>query len=274
MGRKEDRTESVEINKKVNKTVSKKNKGKLKRKILRGLVYLVLIVFALSLFFLLAFGVYKLFTASRYNIGVVTVEGNIKYTEDEIKEISGIVIGTNINKLSKNKVEKKIETLSYVENAKIVRKYPETVVIKIEEYVSSFVALNSETNEYIRLTDKGVILEKCSAEEITEELVLFGIHFDDELDEKIVELEQNKLKKLVDIMNMYSNTSIDKKITSVEFKEGDIILTLDYNLDVILEYTDVEYKLNLLKSILNEINGKVGIIDMTTHNPIFTESIK
>lgn len=274
MGRKDNRTESTQNIKKVNKTVSKKNKGKLKRKILRGLVYLVLIVFALSLFFLLAFGVYKLFTASRYNIGVVTVEGNVKYTEDEIKEISEITIGTNINKLNKRKVEKKIETLSYVENAKVIRKYPETIVIKVEEYVSSFVALNSETNEYIRLTEKGVILETCKSEEIAEELVLFGIHFDDKLGEKIVELEQKKIKNLIDIMDKYSKANISNKITSVEFKEGDIILTLDYNTDVILDLNNIEYRLNLLKSILEEINGKVGTIDMTIENPIFTESIK
>ncbi|MBR6688977.1 MAG: FtsQ-type POTRA domain-containing protein [Clostridia bacterium] len=274
MRKEENRTEIVEKNKKINKAVSKKNKGKLKRKILRGLVYLVLIMFALSLFFLLAFGVYKLFTSSRYNIGVITVEGNVNYTVDEIKEVSEIVIGTNINKLSKNKVEKKLETLPYVENAKVVRKYPETVLIKIQEYVSSFVALNVETNEYIRLTEKGVILEKCTADEIAEELVLFGIHFDDNLGEKIVELEQKKLKNLLDIMDKYSKAGIDKKITSVEFKEGDIILTLDYNMDVILDLYDVEYKLNLLKNILNELNGKIGTIDMTIENPIFTENIK
>lgn len=275
MRKEENRTESVGKNKKINKTVSKKNKGKLKRKILRGLVYLVLIIFALSLFFLLGFGIYKLYTASRYNIGVVNVEGNVKYTVEEIKELANITLGTNINKLKTNKIEKLVEGLSYVRDAKVVRKYPETVIIKVEEYESSFVALNKETNEYIRLTDKGVILEKCNLEDVTEnELLLFGIHFDDNLGEKIVELEQKKLQTLIDMMDKYAKENISKKITSVEFNEGDIILTLDYDIDVVMNTNDVEYKLNLLKSILDEINGKVGTIDMTIENPIFAESIK
>lgn len=275
MGRKDIRTESVENIKKVNKPVSKKSKGKLKRKILRGLVYLVLIIFALSLFFLLGFGIYKLYTASRYNIGVVNVEGNVKYTVEEIKELANITLGTNINKLKTNKIEKLVEGLSYVRDAKVVRKYPETVIIKVEEYESSFVALNKETNEYIRLTDKGVILEKCNLEDVTEnELLLFGIHFDDNLGEKIVELEQKKLQTLIAMMDKYAKENISKKITSVEFNEGDIILTLDYDIDVVMNTNDVEYKLNLLKSILDEINGKVGTIDMTIENPIFAESIK
>ena len=275
MRKEENRTESVEKNKKINKTVSKKNKGKLKRKILRGLVYLVLIIFALSLFFLLGFGIYKLYTASRYNIGVVNVEGNVKYTVEEIKELANITLGTNINKLKTNKIEKLVEGLSYVRDAKVVRKYPETVIIKVDEYESSFVALNKETNEYIRLTDKGVILEKCNLEDVAEnELLLFGIHFDDNLGEKIVELEQKKLQTLIAMMDKYTKENISKKITSVEFNEGDIILTLDYDIDVVMNTNDVEYKLNLLKSILDEINGKVGTIDMTIENPIFAESIK
>lgn len=275
MGRKDNRTESTENIKKVNKTVSKKNKGKIKRKILRGLVYLVLIIFALSLFFLLGFGIYKLYTASRYNIGVVNVEGNVKYTVEEIKELANVTLGTNINKLKTNKIEKLVEGLPYVRDAKVVRKYPETVIIKVEEYESSFVALNKETNEYIRLTDKGVILEKCNLEDVTEnELLLFGIHFDDNLGEKIVELEQKKLQTLIAMMDKYAKENISKKITSVEFNEGDIILTLDYDIDVVMNTNDVEYKLNLLKSILDEINGKVGTIDMTIENPIFAESIK
>ena len=275
MGRKDNRTEATQNIKKVNKTVSKKNKGKLKRKILRGLVYLVLIIFALSLFFLLGFGIYKLYTASRYNIAVVNVEGNVKYTVEEIKELANITLGTNINKLKTNKIEKLVEGLSYVRDAKVVRKYPETVIIKVEEYESSFVALNKETNEYIRLTDKGVILEKCNLEDVTEkELLLFGIHFDDNLGEKIVELEQKKLQTLIAMMDKYAKENISKKITSVEFNEGDIILTLDYDIDVVMNTNDVEYKLNLLKSILDEINGKVGTIDMTIENPIFAESIK
>ncbi|MBR6641889.1 MAG: hypothetical protein IKL08_06840, partial [Clostridia bacterium] len=154
-------------------------------------------------------------------------------------------------------------------------RHAETVIIKIEEYESSFVALNKETDEYIRLTDKGVILEKCKLEDVTEkELLLFGIHFDDNLGEKIVELEQKKLQTLIDMMDKYSKQNISKKITSVEFNEGDIILTLDYDIDVIMDTNEVEYKLDLLRSILDEINGKVGTIDMTIENPIFAESIK
>ena len=105
-------------------------------------------------------------------------------------------------------------------------------------------------------------------------MLLFGIHFDDNLGEKIVELEQKKLQTLIDMMDKYSKQNISKKITSVEFNEGDIILTLDYDIDVIMDTNEVEYKLDLLRSILDEINGKVGTIDMTIENPIFAESIK
>ncbi len=257
------------------KVVNKKNKGKLKRKILRGLVYLVLIVFALSLFFLLGFGIYKIFTAKSLNITTVKVEGNTKYDTETVLKLADVKIGTNIHKLSKNKVEKQVETLSYVKDVDVSRKYPSTIVIKIKEYKSSFAAFNNDTNKYVRLTDKGIILEVCESEDLVQdELILFGIHFDDKLASSIVDLEKEKLQSFLEINKIYAKTGIEKKITSVEFKEGDIILTLDQDIDVVMDKQDTEYKLNLLRSILNEINGKTGEIDMTIENPIFKENIK
>ena len=49
----------------------------------------------------------------------------------------------------------------------------------------------------------------------------FRLH--DNIDETIVELEQKKLKNLLNIMDEYSKVNIGKRITSVEFKEGDIV---------------------------------------------------
>ena len=76
------------------------------------------------------------------------------------------------------------------------------------------------------------------------------------------------------IKEKYEQVNIDKEITSVEFKEGDIILTLNYDMNIIMNTEDIEYKLSFLKSILREIPGKVGTIDMTVDNPIFSDTTK
>ena len=69
-------------------------------------------------------------------------------------------------------------------------------------------------------------------------------------------------------------SGIEKKVTNIEFKEKNIILTLNHDVNVIFNDKDLDYDMNFLKSILEQIEGKAGTIDMTKENPVFTESIR
>lgn len=252
-----------------------KNKRKHNKKFMRVLVYIALILVVLSLLFLVGYGIYHMCTSSKYILAKVNIVGNVKYTYEELYEKADIPMGENLYKISKNRIENNLKELPYVADVKITRKNPDTMILKVKEYVSKYLAYNKETDEYIRLTAKGEILETINGEEKSEdELLLHGINFDDELGDTIVDLENKKIKKLENILKKYEEAAIDKKVTSVEFKEDNVILTLDYDISVILDGTEIEYKLSFLKSILNEITGKAGIIDMTKENPVFTESIK
>jgi len=256
-------------------TPKKKNKGKHKKKIIRVVIYITLAIFMLSLLFLLGLGIYKLSTSPKYNLSTVTFEGNVKYGYDELMDSLKLSEGVNLFKLSKKVVRENLETLPYINKVKVSKKYPDTLVVKITEYEADYFAYNKETNKYVKLTRDGIILEECSSEaRYDNELIIFGINFDDKLEKEIVEVEKTKLSNYMVIKEKYEQTNIDKEITSVEFKEGNVILTLDQDINVILNMNELEYKLSLLKSILNEISGKAGTIDMTIVNPIFRETIK
>lgn len=274
MSKKDTKVEQASGRRKVAPT-STNNKRKHNKKVLRVLIYITLVVFVLSLLFLVGYGIYRLCTSPKYDLTTVTFEGNIKYSNEELIEATGIIDGTNLFRLSKNNLENNLYKLPYVKQVKISKKYPDTLLIKVIEYEADFFAYNAETDRYVKLTDDGIILEECEADLKGEnELIIFGINFDDELGETIVEIEKTKLENYDNIKKQYDISEIDKEITSVEFKEGNIILTLDYDVNVIMNTNDLEYKLSFLKSILNEISGKAGTIDMTIENPIFRESIK
>lgn len=253
----------------------KKNKGKHNKKMIRVIIYITLAIFVLSLLLLVGFGIYKLSTSPKYALKNISFEGNVEYNIDELKEVVGVIEGTNLFKISKKTIRQNLKDLSYIKEVRISKKYPDTLVIKVEEYTSFFFAYNKEKNKYVKLTKEGIILEECMAESKADnELILFGINFDDELQQSIVDVEKTKLLNYLYIEEQYNKTGIDKEITSVEFKEGNIILTLNHDMNVILNMNETGYKLNLLKSILAEIPGKAGTIDMTVVNPIFRESIK
>ena len=68
---------------------------------------------------------------------------------------------------------------------------------------------------------------------------------------------------------------IEKDITCVEFKDKNIILTLNNDINVIFnDDGNLDYDISFLRSILEEIEGKAGTIDMTKDNPVFTESVR
>ena len=150
-------------------------------------------------------------------------------------------------------------------------------MVTVSEYTPTYLAYNHETEKYVRLTNAGLILEEIPGEQKTEqELLVFGIAFDDnfKLKTSIANTEIEKLNQYEIVKKVYEKTNIEKEITNVEFKDETVILTLDYDTNVIVNNNDLEYNMEFLKEILKNISGKAGTIDMTKPNPVFTESIR
>lgn len=254
--------------KKVKKKLSKKTK-----KALRGLVYAVLTVFILSCVVLVTYGIYFLGHDARFNIAKINVTECVNYTYEDIVEISNLVDTTNIFQLSKADLIKNISSLPYVENVSVSKKLPDTLNIQITERTGKYVAYAKDSGEYIKLDSSGYILEKVESQNIAEDMLLFGINFDDEIElgSQITQMEQSKLTLFEKIHQIYEKYEIEFKITSVEFKSTNVILCLNDKLNVILKDTnELEYKISFLKTILKELEGKSGTLDMTQDNPTYS----
>jgi len=266
-----------ELKVKSKEKLKKKTNGKHKKKMLRVLVYVVLVVFMLSFLFLIGYGVYYFSTSSKYNITKVEFKNNSIYDVQTLTDTAAVPIGENLYKVSKKYIETNLEKLSYIEDVSIKRVRPDTIRITVKEYTSKYFAYNHETNKYLRLTGEGIILEQVEGEAKTAaELLMFGIAFDDDVQPKtsIAKTELDKLAFYEKTNKVYKESGIEKDITNIEFKDKNIILTLNHDINVILNDEDLDYDLNFLKSILQEIEGKAGTIDMTKVDPVFTESIR
>ena len=257
--------------------IKKKTKGKHKKKILRVLVYIVLVMFMLSLLFLIGYGVYHFSTSSKYNVAKVEFKNSQVYDMQTLTDTAKVPIGENLYKVSKKYMATNLDTLPYIESISVKRILPDTLQIIVKEYTSKYFAYNEETDKYIRLTADGVILEEVVGEARTEkELLVFGIAFDDNIKPKttIAKTELAKISLYEKTNKVYEKSSIEKTITNIEFKDTNIILTLNHDINVILNDEDLDYDISLLRSILEKIEGKAGTIDMTKENPVFTESIR
>lgn len=256
------------------KPIKKKKKlSKAKKKLLKGIIGFVLVVFLLSLIFLIGYGIYFLGNNERFNITSIEVNELENYTAEKIIETSEIELYSNIFKLSNSNVVENVQALPYVKNVKVTKKLPSTIQLTVSERKSKYVAYAKDSGQYVRLDSEGYVLEVVEVSDISESLILFGLNFEDiiELGYKLTDVELDKLKTLERILNIYSRNDIQANITSVEFKSLYVYLNLNDKLRVKLrDNSELEYKISLLKEILKEIDGKSGALDMTQTSPIYS----
>ncbi|MEW6458455.1 MAG: FtsQ-type POTRA domain-containing protein [Bacillota bacterium] len=93
-----------------------------------------------------------------FEIDTITVEGNLRLQAEEIRSASGIVPGTNIFRAQTREAEDRLEALPAIREAELVREFPSTVRIIVEERVP--VALLNIHGEFWEVDVEGVPVRK------------------------------------------------------------------------------------------------------------------
>ncbi len=94
-----------------------------------------------------------------FRVNGIQVEGNVRYTPEEIIAASGIQIGDNLIALSRGRISTGIRAqLPYVERVSIQRAYPDKLVIRVTERVAS-ASVDSAEGRWL-ISSQGKLLEK------------------------------------------------------------------------------------------------------------------
>lgn len=93
-----------------------------------------------------------------FGVSEISVEGNSVITAEEAVQASGIKNGQNIFRINTKKTEEKIKKLVYVEEAKIVRKFPARIKIVLTESTNDII-IDTPT-EFVVTTIDGKVLFK------------------------------------------------------------------------------------------------------------------
>lgn len=273
---KENRSKESKSNKKniVNKKTNRKNNKKIKnkksaKKFFNTFVFLLVLAG-------LAYGIYYLLTSTTFKISKINVEGNKRYTPEQIVDSSYIKLNNNIFLMKKTKKEQAIKTLPFVKDAKVKRKLPNTIDIYVTERKSEYLAYDKDSNKYYRLDSDGVILESIPFDQKNnEELLTYGITFDDNVvpGSKINDADVSKLAIYQKIYNQIQKSSINLPITKLNFENSLTTILLNDKLSIILPNdTNLEYNINFLSNIIKNIGAdSAGVIDMTKSNPTFSK---
>jgi cell division protein FtsQ len=201
-----------------------------------------------------------------FKINRINVEGAERYTSSEIRENSGVSVGDNLVFLNKIAVTRKIfSKLPYVDEIKISRKLPDTLIISVTE-AKEFAFVENEGSIWY-IDKKGKLLEKAAARrdeliEVTGVVLIRPVAGENV---KFGDTDTGKIKTMTDFFSAITTNNIPG-ITRVDLSQ-----VYDIEFEYLGRFTvkfgapeAIDYKLAFLGEIVGELElGDKGTIDLS-----------
>lgn len=275
--------ENPNINKK-NTSKKKKNKKKNTKKINKKKnakrEKRLKVLKTLSLILILIVLVVLLLSSSLFNINTIEVVGNSKLSEEKVISLSSIELYTNVFNFSSRNVKSKLKENSYIQDAKILRKLPTTVVITIEERVPTYMLQFADS--YVYINNQGYMLE-ISNEKI-EVPILTGFTTDlsnIKPGNRINSEDLEKMKMVIKLYQTLNNNGLAETVSKIDMSD-ERNYTLFFENEGKKVYlgdaSDLSTRIVCLKGILEALSGKTGEIfldvDLNTERAYFKESVE
>ncbi len=216
-----------------------------------------------------------IYIKNAYRLDKIQVTGSEHYTDEEI-----IAIVTN-NKPADNTVMFYLENkLHPIENVTFIDKFDIEIIgkntITITVYEKSMAGCVMYMDQYVYFDDEGVVLE-TSAEKLPDIPCIKGLSFNSIVVGEALPVENKKM-----FQNILTMTQLIEKndliIDEIRFNSDEEIILRKDNIKIQLgQGTNLEDKLMNLDSILGELQGKTGTLDMSNYdakdgNAIFKEN--
>lgn len=258
--------------KKKTKKINKKKNAKQEKR-LKVLKVVALIIISAVLIILLL-------SSSLFNINTILVEGNSKLSEEKVISISSVELYTNIFNFNTGKVRLKLKENSYIQDAKISRRLPTTVVIAIEERIPTYMLQFADS--YVYINNQGYMLE-ISNEKI-EAPILTGFTTDlsnIKPGNRINSEDLNKMKMVIKLYQTLNNNGLAEIVSKIDMSD-ERNYTLFFESEGKKVYlgdaSDLSTRIVCLKGILEALSGKKGEIflnvDLNTERAYFKESVE
>lgn len=186
-----------------------------------------------------------------FNLKQVAVNGVTLYTSDQILEVGGVVNGANLFRTNTDLIEQRlVETLPYVESAKVSKDFPNSLVIEIVE-AEKFAEIESNGQYYV-LSRSGRILEAANPQH--DETLPLVVGFDlsaPEINKELSSTDEYKSKVLMQVLEDIEASGIGN-ISVVDItNRTDIVLWYGDHIDLrVGSSMDMEYKLTCMKAVI------------------------
>lgn len=275
--------ENPNINKKntsKKKKTKKKNTKKINKKKNAKREKRLKVLKTLSLILIMVVLIVLLLSSSLFNINTIEVVGNSKLSEEKVISLSSIELYTNVFNFSSRKAKSKLKENSYIQDAKISRKLPTTVVITIEERVPTYMLQFADS--YVYINNQGYMLEISN--EKLEVPILTGFTTDlsnIKPGNRINSEDLEKMKMVIRLYQTLNNNGLAEIVSKIDMSD-ERNYTLFFESEGKKVYlgdaSDLSTRIVCLKGILEALDGKTGEIfldvDLNTERAYFKESVE
>ncbi len=211
-------------------------------------------------------------------------EGMAYYSIEDIISMSGITMGNNMFKENLNVAVEKIQAAPYVKSANIVRKFPNALIINVEERI--FRAFVDYVGSYVCIDDTGFVVNIINkSQKVTNEPCIIGITPKDLVKGFVVGEMLNaddpiKLQRVVNLLNLIDKNQLQIDIETIDITNVNEVLVKLRDKDITINFGDMSnmnLKIQFLPEILNDVGNKKGTVLMNSDEdnlkPRFFEKI-
>lgn len=208
-----------------------------------------------------------------FKVDTVEVTGQVRYTEAQVAEASGVERGDNLFLMDKNKVVANITTaLPYVETVRIRRMIPDTLRIYVTECTAP-VAVRSAESVWL-LSGQGKIVEKVAPSFWEAYPQIIGVTPSEPAvgaPLAVAEGQEYALDALLSLLPLLEKKGMLPQVQAL-YLDDPALLTMRYmdRFNVVLRYNaDFDYKLDYLLAVVQRLEAnESGVIDMTQEGKV------
>lgn len=201
-----------------------------------------------------------------FKVTDIQVSGSRIYTEGQVIGASGISEGDSLLTISRTTAAARIKVmLPYIENVKVSRFLPGSVVIEVTESGASFSVEDSDGTGWL-INASGKVLEQADVG-VADYPKLIGVTAKTpRAGRQMVTDEQDNLAVARQLLELLSESGIVSHITEIDVTQSyDIVVWYGNQYEIHLGGSDrLEYKIRYLLSIMDQLdNARGGVIDLT-----------
>lgn len=209
--------------------------------------------------------IYTVLNSKIFDLKEIDLKGNIILTESDIMKITSIELEKNLFQYKIGKLERSIKKNPYIKDVNIKRKFPNKLVINIEENTEDAIIENN--NKYVYINKNGKILGEKKDISNKNIPIIKNVKIEEyNVGGNIKLKEETKQNRLLYLLEYLDDNNLKRDIDTITLEKDSLIMANKDGIDILLNLdSNISYNIKRLSQIMVDLKTKgikKGSIDL------------